>query len=131
MSLSPTIFAAPLINLVAGALIRTGTGGDKTKEAARASELAAIATAITQINSGQPGGVASLQAALQTSALDPAEALALQNLAATLATQVQAAATLGGGTILGQAQTAIFNNIQQVIIQTCAAYIPATPAAKV
>lgn len=116
----------PLVILVTGAFIRANTGGDKVKEAARAAEVAAIANALKQVNDGATtAGLAALQAALQTKVADPAESLALQSLISSLAPQFAALQATLGGTVLGQVQTLVFNNIIAAVLQTCAVYTAA------
>jgi hypothetical protein len=118
------------IELVTGMVIRSGTGGDKAKEAARAAELAAMVGALQQVNNGQVAvGLTALQAALVTTAMDPGEALAFQSFMSFVATQAAALQSVAGGTLLGQLQTAVFNNVATAVLATCAAYGTVAPAA--
>jgi hypothetical protein len=119
----------PLIDFIVGKIIESGTGGDATKIVARATELIAINTALTQINAGNSAGVTALQAALNTQALSPGEGLALSSLFATLGTQLAAIQSVAGATLLGTANTAIADAILGAATTTAQAYVTKyTPA---
>ena len=116
----------PLVTFLTGKLIESGTGGDKTKEVAKAQEVIAVAAALTQINAGQTaGGIAALQSALKTTVTDPADALALSQILSYLSIQGTALQATLGGTLLGQAQTAILSSVLNTVTATAQAYIPA------
>ncbi len=134
MALTPALLITPLINFVTGKIIEAGTGGTASKIVARANDLININNALLAINSGSAGGIPALQAAFQTSALTPGEALAVQSLLASLANQVALLTSIAGSTLLGQAQTAILDSILNTATATANAYVaqytpPATPAA--
>lgn len=127
--MSSNFLQTAAINLIFGMVIRAGTDGDKAKESARASEIEALVTAGEQINSGQvAAGLAAVQSAIQgAKALDPAEALAVQNFISFLAIQGAAFQSVAGGTLLGQLDSAVIANVAAAVIATCQAYV--TPAA--
>lgn len=131
MKLNATILIAPLIDLLVGKVIEAGTGMVPAKIAARAEELIAINTAILAINSGDPTGLASLQAALSTTALDPGEALALQSLLASVSTQLSLLSNIAGSTLIGQASTVILDSVLGTATTAAQAYVAkyGTPAA--
>lgn len=114
------------VELATSLVIRANTGGDKTKEAARAAELAAIVAALQMVNNGQVApGLAALETALKTTALDPGESLAFQSFISFVTTQAAALQSVTGGTLLGQLQTTVFNNVSTAVLATCAAYTAA------
>lgn len=124
----------PLVTILTGAYIKSGTGGDATKMAARATELAAIVTALQAYNNeGGPAALAALQTALETKIADPAEALAFNQTIVLLGAIPSVAQQALNATILGQAQTAILNSVAAAVLATCALYTsppaPAAPAA--
>ena len=110
---------------------RANTGGDKTKEAARATEIMGLVKGGESIVDGQVAvGLAAVQAAIQgTKALDPGEALAIQNFIGFLSTEGAAIQQVAGGTLLGQLDTALAQNVGAAIIATCQAYITPVPTA--
>jgi hypothetical protein len=129
MSLNASLLIAPLIDLIAGGIIQSGTGGDGPKIIARATELIAINTALQQVNAGNVAGLPALQQALQTTALSPAETLALQSVLAALANQVALLTSIAGSTLLGQAATTVFDSILTTATTAAQAYITKyTPA---
>lgn len=114
------------VDLIFGAVISAGTSGDKAKQAARAAELASIVGGLQKIVDGDvPGGLASLQTALVTTALAPAEAMAVQNFVSFAATQASALEAVAGGTLLGQLNTAVADNVAKEILSVCAKYATA------
>lgn len=129
MNLTPTLLITPLIDFVTGKLIEAGTSGDKTKQAARATELLAINAALLKINAGDTTGLAALQAAIQTSALSPGEALALQSLLATLGGQLALVDKVAGGTLIGTAATAYADQVLSAANSVATAYGATAPAA--
>jgi len=131
VKISPTLLIAPLIDFITGKIIESGTAGDGTKMAARAKELIAVNAALLEINQGDTTGIASLQAALNTSSLTPGEALAIQALFATIGNQVTLLNSVAGGTIIGQAATAIATDILNAGTACAQAYVTkyGTPAA--
>lgn len=128
----PNVIQSAATALIVGLIIKANTGGDKTKEAARAVEGLAIVSALQKLNSGDVAdGVSAFQAAVQTSALDPSEAIALQSVLSFGSTQLSALEAVAGNTIIGQLESAVVTNILASAAQTCQAYIPApvSPAA--
>jgi|ERR1700685_1017257 len=123
MSLNASLLIAPLIDIITGKVIEAGTAMVPAKLVARATELVAINTAILAINSGSAGGLASLQAALETTALDPSEALALQSLLGAVSQQLSLLSNIAGSTLLGQANTAILDSILATGTTAAQAYI--------
>lgn len=118
------------IDLVVALVVNANAHGDATKKSARASEILAISTALTQVNGGDTvAGLAALEAALNSKALDPGEALALQHFTQFVAVQASAAAQLGGGTLLGQLDSAVLANVLSEVEVACKAYVtdPAAP----
>jgi hypothetical protein len=131
MSLNASILIAPLIDIITGKIIEAGTGGVAAKIVARAQELIAVNTALNEINSGSTAGLPALQAAFNTTALSPGEALALQSLFASLSTQISLLTTIAGSTLLGQANTVILDSVLATATTTAQAYVTkyGTPAA--
>lgn len=133
MNLNASILIAPLVDILTGKIIEGGTGMVPAKIVARADELIAINTAMLAINSGNPTGLASLQAALSTTALDPGEALAVQSLLAAVSNQLALLSNVAGSTLLGQANTAILDSILATATTAAQAYVTkygaAAPAA--
>lgn len=130
MSLNASLLIAPLIDIITGKIIESGTSGDATKIVARATELIAVNTALAEINSGNTAGLPALQAAFTTTALSPGEALALQSLLASLSSQVSLLTNIAGSTLLGQAATEIFDSVLATATATAQAYVKkySTPA---
>lgn len=123
----PNLLQAAATEFLTGLIIKANTGGDKVKEAARATSGLAIIAALQQINNGDvSGGVTAVQAAASTTALDPGESLALQSVLAEAAKVLSAQQAIAGGTILGQLEGTIVSNILSAAATTCKAYIPAT-----
>jgi hypothetical protein len=129
MTINATLFITPLIEFVTGKIIESGTSGDATKQAARATELVAINAALLQIDQGNPAGTVALAAALNTSALSPGEGLALQSLFAIIGNQLALVNSVAGGTLLGTAATAIATSILNAATTTAQAYIAKATAA--
>jgi hypothetical protein len=131
MSLNVTLLITPLIEFVTGKVIESGTGGDATKQAARAQEVIAINTALTAIDNGNAQGTLQLASALNTSALSPGEGLALQSLFAILGNQLALIDNVAGGTLLGTAANAVAVSILTAANAAAQAYITkaAAPAA--
>jgi hypothetical protein len=127
MSLSAQLFITPLIEFVTGKIIESGTNGDATKQAARATELVAINAALLQIDRGTVTGTLALAAALNTTALTPGEGLALQSLFAIIGNQLSLLDNVAGGTIIGTAATAIATSILNAADTTAQAYIAKAP----
>jgi hypothetical protein len=102
----------PVVNLITGQIIHAGTGGDATKIVARAQALLAINAAITDINAGNSAaGMTALSAALNTSNLQPGEAIALYNLMQVLGNQLGLLQGVLGSTVLGITEGAILTNV--------------------
>lgn len=116
--------ANPGLALITDLVIRANTGGDKTKETARAQEIANIILAVQQINAGNVAtGLSDLQSALANpSSLTPGEALALQSFLSQVSTLLAALQAPAGATILGAAQNALFQALAATVLQVCAAY---------
>jgi hypothetical protein len=129
MSLNPTLFITPLIEFVTGKIIESGTNGDATKQAARATELVAINGALLEIDQGNSAGTLALAAALNTTALSPGEGLALQSLFAIIGNQLSLLENIAGGTLLGAGATAIATSILNAADATAQAYIAKAPKA--
>jgi hypothetical protein len=106
-----TALITPLIDFIVDKVIQASTGGDTTKQLARAQELLAINNAITLIDQGNPAGTTALANALITGALSPGEGLALQSLLAIIGNQLALVNTLAGGTLLGGTAEAIVTSI--------------------
>lgn len=123
MNLNVSLLIAPLIDIVTGKVIEAGTNGVPAKIAARAAELIAINEALLAINSGNPTGLALLQTALNTTALDPGEALALQSLLASVSNQLSLLSNIAGSTLLGQANTVILDSILATATNVAHAYL--------
>ncbi len=123
MSLNATLLINPLVDFITGKIIEAGAVGDPVKLTTRAKELIAINTALTKLNSGDPAGVTELQSALNTTGLTPGEALAIQSLFATVASQISVVASVAGGTLFGAAGTAILNSILNTANTVATAYI--------
>ncbi len=129
--MSKIFIGAFAVDFLAGKLIEEGTGGDKTKQAARATEGLAIVSSLQQMASGDfADGINSLSATvLANKALSPGETLAVQNLV-NLAGQQAGVVNLAEGTVLGQAETALIGNVLTEVTTVCNAYIAAAkPAA--
>jgi hypothetical protein len=129
MSFNASLLLTPLISILTGKIIEAGTGGDHTKIVARATELVAINTALVEINTGNTSGLPALQVAFNTTALSPGEALALQSLLASLSNQVALLTTIAGSTLIGQANTQIFDSVLAAATATAQAYISKDSAA--
>jgi hypothetical protein len=132
MLMSKIFIGAFAVDFLAGKLIEEGTGGDKTKQAARATEGLAIVAGFEKIVGGDyADGINALaSAALANKALSPGESLAVQNLL-NLAGQQAGIVNLTEGTVLGQAEVALATNVLNEITTVCDAYIAAAlpPAA--
>lgn len=119
MSLNTTLLIVPLVDFITGKIIEAGAKGDAAKLTARAEELIAINTALSQLNSGDSvAGLAALQSALNTTAMTPGEGLALQSLFASIGNQVALINTVAGGTLLGTAVGSAATAIASVILST-------------
>lgn len=132
IQLNPSMLIAPLIDILTGKVIEAGTAMDPAKLVARANELIAVNTSLTEINAGNTAGLPALQAALNVgTALSPGESLALQSLFAGLANQISLLTSIAGSTLLGQANTMIFDSILQTATTAAQAYVTkyGTPAA--
>jgi hypothetical protein len=125
MSLSNPLQQAG-VDLVVALIVNAGTGGDKTKKAARAQAVLSVVTALQAVNAGNvAGGLADLTAAIQSQNLDPGVALAVQQLLSVASTQLTALAQVGGATVVGQIDSAIAGNLLAAAVTACQAYIPA------
>lgn len=129
MSLKASFLIAPLVDIITGKVIEAGTSGDAAKINARAQELVAINGAILAINSGDATGLAKLQAALNTVALSPGEALALQSLLAAVSNQLALLSTIAGSTLVGEAATEVLDVVLTAANTVAQAYIAKYPAA--
>jgi hypothetical protein len=118
-----TFLEQPLVVLITGAVIKAGTGGNATKQNARAVEIEAIVNALQEVNNDQVAeGLTALQAAMQTSAMDPSEALAFQQVISGIAVQASAFIQTEEETIIGQVDEKILSNIASAVLETCALY---------
>ena len=124
--MSKIFIGAFAVDFLAGKLIEQGTGGDKTKQAARATEGLAIVGALKQIVGGDyADGINALAAAaLANKSLSPGESLAVQNIL-NLAGQQAGVVNLVEGTVLGQDEAAVIGNVLDEITTVCNAYIAA------
>jgi hypothetical protein len=129
MSLNASLLITPLIDFVTGKIIEAGTGMDHTKLVARATELVAVNTALVEINAGNVAGLPALQAAFNTTALSPGEALALQSLFAALSNQISLLTSVAGSTLLGQAAGDVMSSILSTANTVAQAYITKYSAA--
>ena len=132
MTLNASLLITPFIDFVVGKIIEAGTGMDPAKITARATELIAINTALTEINTGNVAGLPALQQALtQNTALGVGEGLALQSLSAAIANQIALVTNIAGSTLLGQANTQVMDSILATGTATAQAYVAkyGTPAA--
>lgn len=117
-----TIFVGAFaLDLITGQLLSQGTGGDKTKIAARATEALGIVAGFQDILTGNTAaGINAITLAISSNtALSPPESLAVQNLAALAVQQLSLVHGVVGGTILGQAGTAIIQNVLAEITKVC------------
>lgn len=131
LTLTKVNLAAPLITLLTGAIIRSKANGDKAKIVARAQELETILGAFQKINTGDSSGILDLEAAVANlDTLDPSEALAVNQLAALVATKVSIATEVAGNTIMGQLASEAMDAVAAVMVQTCQAFVTkyGTPA---
>lgn len=131
MSLNASLLITPLIEFVTGKIIEAGTKMTPANLVARAEELIAVNTALTEINAGNAAGLPALQAAFSTTALAPGEALALQSLFAALSNQVSLLTSVAGSTLLGQGVSDVMNSVLATATATAQAYVAkySTPAA--
>lgn len=123
MSLNASLLITPLIDFVTGKIIEAGTSMAPAKLVSRAQELILVNTALTEINAGNVAGLPALQAAFNTTALSPGEALALQSLFAALSNQVSLLTNIAGSTLLGQAASDVMNSILTTATTTAQAYV--------
>lgn len=129
MKLNASILIAPLVDIIVGKIIEAGSNKDPVKMVARAEELIAINGAFLKINSGDGTGLADLQAALDTKALSPGEALALQSLLASVSNQLALLSSIAGSMLVGQANTAILDSILATGTTAAEAYMAKYSAA--
>jgi hypothetical protein len=97
---------------------------------AKAKELADLSGALMEVNSGQAAGVADLQTAIQNlvaSIKNPAEALALNEVLATLSTQLAALES----TVIGKLQGAVANVVLGQVNAVANYYVQTLGAAPV
>lgn len=123
-------FPAPLadagVEFLTSLIIKANTGGDRAKEAARATEGLAIIGALSKIVSGDvANGMVALQAAFDTAtAMDPGEAVALQSFIAWSSVRLQALLSVAGSTVAGELAVSITNNVLAAATKACDAYLP-------
>lgn len=124
MALNASSLLTPFIQFITGKIIEAGTSMNPAKLVARATELLAINTALTQINGGNTAGLPALQAAITSNtSLDLGEGLALQSLFTALAQQVSLLTNVAGSTLIGQAATEIMNSILTTASSVAQSYI--------
>lgn len=112
-------------DLIVGAKIRRGTGGDPAKEAANAERVIAVAKAIQQLNSGDvQGGMDALDAIIGQSA-DPANAQAEQTAISWVVSKAAAIQQALSGTLAGVAITDLIQHATDEAIAVANKYIPA------
>lgn len=122
----PTSLADAGVEFLVSLIIKANTGGDRTKEAARATEGLAIISALSQIVGGDvANGTMALQAAFDTAtAMDPGEALALQSLVSWSSIRLSALLSVVGSTVAGELAVSITNNVLAAATKACDAYLP-------
>lgn len=118
------------IDLITGIVIRAKTGGDKTKEASRATEIKSILLGMQKLNGGDvAGGLTAIQSALiNITTLDPAEALAFHNFVSFASTRAALLQQIESETLAGQAISKLIDNALVEALSVCEKYIPAAPA---
>jgi hypothetical protein len=111
------ILGSLLADAVTALVIEEGTGGDKTKQAARATDLITYASAFVQIFSGSASaGVAALAAQVGSANTDPALAAAITNLVTLLGAQAGLVAQIASGTLVGSVvSTQLVNGLTEMI----------------
>lgn len=119
----PTLLQDAGVELVVSLVIKAKTGGDKSKEAARAAEGLAIITALTQLNSGDvASGMPALAGAFQNATtLDAGESLALQTFVGWASQKLSSSVE---GAIVGQIESGIVANVLTAAAKACNAYLP-------
>lgn len=124
----PTLANIPL-DLLVGALIAQGTGGDKTKQAARAAAGLKLVAGFQQILNGDVAeGINALTAAVQSNVtLSPAESLAFQNLISLGGNLTSIGAAEVGSTLLGQVDAVLVGKALAEVTRVCNAYLPPSP----
>lgn len=112
MSLNIVPFEQGLAEMITGLLITGGQNGNAQSITKRANTALAVARAFTEINNGDPAGIALLQGALSNADLDPGVNLGLQSLLAIATQQLGTlAATNKGLPLIGATATAIATNV--------------------
>jgi hypothetical protein len=125
-----TFIGAFAVDLLTGAIISQGAGGDAAKEAAKAEEVLGIVGGFQQIVAGNAAvGINSVAAAVEGSkTLSPAESMAVQNLIALAGNNAALISNVVSGTIMGQAEAALVNNLLTEMTNVCQSYIAKKPA---
>lgn len=117
-------------DLLVGLVIREGASGDKTKEAAHAALVIAIANAILV---GAKGDVTSAIAAVDAIVLpegtDPAKAAVIQTVIAWVASKAASLQMLLAGSLLGVGVSQMLASVATEAITVANKYVPATPPA--
>jgi hypothetical protein len=118
------------VDLITGAIIKEDTGGDPTKEAARATEALAITNGFSQLLQGNAtAGINAIAAAVQgNKALSPDQTMAIQNLILLAGNQAGLLQDAEQATILGQAAAALITNVLNEVTAVCNKFIAAAPA---
>lgn len=122
----PAPLADAGVEFLTSLIIKANTGGDKAKEAVRATDGLAIIAAIRQLVGGDvANGVMALQAAFDGAAgMDAGEALALQSLVSWSSVRLSALLSVAGSTVAGELAVAITNNVLAAATKACDAYLP-------
>lgn len=120
-----TFIGAFAVDLITGAIIEQGAGGDVAKEAAKAEEITSVIGGFQQIASGNAAtGINSIATAVANSkSLSPAESMAVQNLISLAGNNAALLESVASGTVLGQAEMTIINNLLTEMSAVCAKYI--------
>jgi hypothetical protein len=126
----PAPLADAGVEFLVSLIIRAKTGGDKDKEAARATEGLAIIAALRQLASGDAAnGIVALQAAFDSAVhLDPGESLALQSLVSWSSARLSTLLAVAGSSVVGQLALDITGHVLNAATKACDAYLP-KPAA--
>ncbi len=129
--MSKVFIGAFAIDLLAGKLIEQGTSGDKAKQGARATKALAIINGLDQILAGDAAdGINAIAGVAQADdTLSAGEQRAVRNLITLAGQEAALLSNVAGGTILGQAGSAILQNALDEVVSVCQDYIKAAPPA--
>jgi hypothetical protein len=112
-------------------LVEEGTSGDKTKQAARATTVIAVASAFSQALNGQASaGIAELtQVVTSNPNTDPALASAVTNLIQLLGADAGLIAQIESGTVIGSVVASQLQAGLQEVIKVAEKFGGTAPAA--